>query len=76
MEDLYQHKDKVDKVNRPIVYYSQKTSAISSKNKGLISIIYKELLLIHIKNTTQNKKNMDNRYEHAIYRKEDSKDGH
>lgn len=56
MEALCQQKDMMEKVNRLIVYYPQKTTAIFNTNKGLISRIYKELLLIHSKNTSQNKK--------------------
>ena len=39
----------MDEVNKPIVYYLKKAFVISKTNKGLISRIYKELLLIHHK---------------------------
>lgn len=66
----------MEKVNRLIVYYPQKTPAIFITNKGLISRTYKELLLIHSENTSQNKKKMGKRCEQAFHRRKDSKDGH
>lgn len=47
-------KDMMNKANGPIVYYLQKTPAVLNTNKDLMSRIYKELLLIHSKNTRQN----------------------
>ena len=54
MEALCQQKDMMNKANGPIVHYLQKTPAVLNTNKDLMSRIYKELLLIHSKNTRQN----------------------
>lgn len=58
MKAVCQQKDTMDKVNKPVAYYSQKILAISKTNKSLISKIYKELLLIHKNTANQNKEKM------------------
>lgn len=67
----------MDKVNKPVVDYSQKTFAIYKSNKSLIQK-YKEHFPIHNENTAnQNKeKKLGKGCEQAFHKRDDSKKGH
>lgn len=76
MKAVCQEKDMMDKVNKPVFYYSQMISVTSKSNKGLISRIYEELLPIHNKNTANQNEKIDIGREQAFHKREGSKEGH